>query len=465
MSTITVPSGSGGASVALSFSTKASASLASLLLGSVYAAASQGSLSSYPAGSASAAVNEYVISPYEFGSFTVPAGYNAVVDASLGPVTIVGNSDSNVSVVAGSSNFEYVSSGGSGTIVAGFATDTFSGSGAYALLGDAFYVSTTSKVTPTVSGGSPVVEPSSPVVTVVEPTVPVAPVVEPIISVPVEIIDVVVSTVGFYNYGSGSGSYNITNDAKGPSTIAINAGASTVSALVDGGVYYENGGALTFVNNAASTVVGTASSGPETIFGGNTNSAYFQGAAAAGWMFVNGSSNASITAGAAGGVLAFNGAYGTINLFGTSSSAFNYLVGGTGVDTLNAAGASGTAVVIAGAANTLAYLSNTSTDAFFAGSGSSTIVGGASTSSLPDLYAFANGSAGGTDVILNWGKNSGLVFLGYGAKEDALITAELASVPTTSSVASFKLPDNTIVTVVGMNGAAVNLSSNPTFLS
>jgi len=454
MSTITVPSGSGGPSVALSFATKASASLASLLLGSVYAAAAQGTLSSYPAGSASAAVNEYVISPYEFGSFTVPAGYDAVVDASLGPVTIVGKSDSNVSVVAGSSNFTYVSNGGSGTIVAGYATDTFSGSGAYDLLGDAFYVSKT-----------PSVAPASPVVPVGTPTSPVTTIVQPIVSSPVEIIEIVVSTVGFYNYGTGSGEYFITNQAKGPSTIAINAGASTVSAVVDGGLYYENGGALTFVNNAASTVVGTASSGPQTIFGGNTNSAYFQGAAAAGWMFVNGSSNASITAGAAGGILAFNGAYGTINLFGSSSSAFNYLVGGTGVDTLNAAGANGTAVVIAGAANTLAYLSNTSTDAFFAGSGSSTIVGGASTSSLPDLYAFANGSAGGTDVILNWGKNSGLVFLGYGAKEDALIAAELASVPATSSVASFKLPDNTIVTVVGMNGAAVNLSSNPTFLS
>jgi hypothetical protein len=463
MSTITVPSGAGGTSVALSFATKASASLASLLLGSVYAAASKDSLSTYPVGSAAAAVNEYVISPYEFGTFTVPAGYNAVIDASLGPVTIVGNSDSNVSVVAGSSNFMYVSSGGSGTIVAGYATDTFSGSGAYALLGDAFYVSKTPTVSaPTVSAGGTVVAPTSPYTPV---TTPVTTIVQPIVSVPVEIIEVYVSKVGFYTYGSGSGRYIITNDAMGPSTIAINAGASTVSALVDGGVYYENGGALTFVNNAASTVVGSASSGPQTIFGGNSNSAYFQGEAAAGWMFVNGSSNASITAGAAGGVLAFNGAFGTINLFGSSSSAFNYLVGGTGVDTLNAAGASGTAVVIAGAANTLAYLSNTSTDAFFAGSGSSTIIGGATTTSLPDLYAFANGSAGGTDVILNWGKNSGLVFLGYGAKDDALIAAELDSVPTTSSVASFKLPDNTIVTVVGMNGSAVNLSSNPMFLS
>jgi hypothetical protein len=459
MSFITVPSGSGGASVALAFATKTSASLASALLSSVYAAAASGTLVSYPSPANAAAVSEYVILPTETGSFTVPAGYNVVVDASYGNVTIVGNGSPNESIVGGSGNIDFVSNGGSGTIVSGGWTDTFSGAGSYALLGDAYYES---NVPPT----SPVIQPIyTPAPIVVVPVSPVD-IVDPVVPAPISIIDITITTIGAFNYGTGSGLYDIVNNSDGPSSINIDAGASTVSALVNGGIYYHNGGSLTFLNNGASTVIGSATSGPATIFGGNSNGAYIQGADPAGWMFVNGSSNSTITAGLAGGVLAFNGAGGTVNLLGTSNSAFNYLVGGTGAETLNAAFATGTAVVIAGAASkATAYLSDATADAFFAGAGSATVMGGASTTTLPDLYAFAEGSAGGTDLILNWGQNSGLVFLGYGAAQDALISAELAATPTNSAVASLKLPDNTIVTIVGMNGAAVNLHNTPTFLS
>jgi hypothetical protein len=458
MSIITVPGGAGGASVALAFATKASASLASLLLSSVYAAAALGDLVTSPSTPNPGAVNAYIITPTETGVFTIPAGYNAVIDASLGTTTIIGNGSRNESIVGGSGNIDFVSNGGSGTIVSGGWTDTFSGGGAFALLGDAYYVSNV--ITP-----APVVSTPTPVIVTPIYVPPSEPVVTPIVTVPPTIIQITITTVGIYNYGSGSGIYNIVNNSAGPSSVNINVGASTVSALVGGGVYYHRGGSLTFVNNAASTVIGASSSGPATIFGGNSNSTYIQGSDPAGWTFVNGSSNSTIMAGSAGGVLAFNGDGGAVNLVGTSTGAFNYLVGGTGAETLNAAFTTGTAVVIGGAAKNVSYLSNTSADAFFAGSGSSTVVGGVSNSALPDLYAFINGSSGGSNLILNWGQSSGLVFVGYGAAEDAQIAAELAATPTTSSVASLKLPDNTIVTIVGLNGSAVNLAHNPVYLS
>jgi len=191
-----------------------------------------------------------------------------------------------------------------------------------------------------------------------------------------------------------------------------------------------------------------------------------QGSDTSSMIFVNGSANSSISAGAAGGILAFDGAGGTINLSDSGSSAFNYLVGGTGAETLNAALTSDTAVLIAGQANAFALLGTASVDAFFAGSGASTISGGtASGSALPDLYAFVNGVSGGSDLIVNWGTASGLVFLGYGATGDASIKAAIAAAPTNADTVSITLPDSTTITVVGVNGAAVNLGNNPIYLS
>jgi hypothetical protein len=224
-----------------------------------------------------------------------------------------------------------------------------------------------------------------------------------------------------------------------------------------------------FVNTGSSTLVG--GSGSATLFGGGAGSqlAFFQGSGTGSATFVGGAGNSSLVAGAAGGLVAFSGAGGTVNLYGTSTSAFNYLVGGTGSETLNAAFSGGTGVLVGGAANALGYLSNTSQDAYFDGSGTSTLVGGTSLSggsstSLPDLLVFANGASGGTTTYYNWGANSGLVFIGYGATGDATIKSNIAAAGSGTSV-SFTLSDNSKITLVGINGATINPSTNATFYS
>jgi hypothetical protein len=243
--------------------------------------------------------------------------------------------------------------------------------------------------------------------------------------------------------------------------------------------------------------VASASAKLTAIFAGNYNMLVIQGADTASLTFVNSAGNSTIATGAAGGILAFDGAGGTINLTdstsgstagsstvggiagpfipaggtgtgtssGTVSTAFNYLVGATGAETLNASGSGETAVLVAGQANAYAVL-GTGADAFFAGSGASTVVGGTSSgSALPDLYAFVNGASGGSDLIQNWGAASGLVFLNYGAAGDAAIKAAIAATPTNTPSVSLVLPDNTQITITGINGAAVNLNNNPIYLS
>jgi hypothetical protein len=446
MPTVTVPSGA-TSSVSLSFATNATQSLATSLLSSVYAAAAAGSLVSAPQATVAGAVNEYVVTVA--GAYTVPAGYNVIVDAvTSGAATITGNGASGELFVAGSGNFEYLPAGGAGTVVAGAGSGTIESTGSstidgFLLLGDANYTS---------------IGPSALMPLYMEPPP----------------LSETITTAGTYSFDAGI-TLSVTNEANGPTTIMLDYwGSGTVNALVSGGIYEDlgggidghPGGTLLFLNAGASTVTATEGSGAATIFGGNYSMSISQGSDTSSMIFVNGSANSSIAAGAAGGILAFDSAGGTINLSDSGSSAFNYLVGGTGAETLNAALTSNTAVLIAGQANAFALLGTASVDAFFAGSGASTIVGGIeSGSALPDLYAFVNGASGGSDLIVNWGSASGLVFLGYGAAGDAAIKAAIAAAPTNANTVSITLPDSTSITVMGLNGAAVNLGNNPVYLS
>jgi hypothetical protein len=402
------------------------------LLASVYAAAAANTLVVYPQSTVSGGVNEFVVTVA--GAVTVPAGYTVIIDAvTAGTPTITGNGASGEVFVAGDSNFDYIPTGGSGTLLSGTGSDTFvapaylTGFG-YTLLGSGSIVT---------SGSSIYVE--------------------------------TISNAGTYSYsqnvGYVFGSYVITNTAPGATTVTLNSYAETVNALSNGGVYNDDS-YMTFINGGANTVVGSASTKLSTIYGKNFNMLVTQGADTASLVFINGAGNSTLTGGAAGGLLGFDGAEGTINLTDTNSTGFNYLVGVTGAETLNAAATTGTAVLMAGQANAYAILGSASADAFFGGTGASTVVGGtASGSALPDLYAFSNGASGGSDLIQNWGTASGLVFLGYGAAGDTAIKAAIAAAPTNSSSVSITLPDKTVITVVGINGANVHLASNPVYLS
>jgi hypothetical protein len=420
--------------VSLTFATSATASLATSLLSAVYAAAAAGTLNS---------ANEFVVTTP--GAKTIPAGVSTVVDAATGAVTLTGSG--NYSVVAGAGNLEFLATGGSGTIVAGAGSDTFVGSN-YALLGDA---TTTGYI-----GGSDTVTSGNFVLTGTAASVVAAG---------------ASATITGSGSTTNSASYNnvITNVGTGPNTFVIAAGSTTVNAVSGGGAYFEELGQLLFLNGGASTVVGSSTSGTATLFGGNAALTYFQGLSSAPVTFVGGAGTSYLASAGAGGIAAFGGAGGTINLINAApNTAFNYLIGGTGAETLNAALASGNTAVYAGSGNDAVFLSNTSGDLFSAGSGSATVVGGtvaagSGTAALPDIFTFANGSAGGSDVILNFGAASELSFSGYGAG-GAAIKAALIGAGSGSTV-SFTLPDNTKVTLVGINGSTINPSSNTTIFS
>jgi len=409
-----------------------SGTLATSLLASVYAAAAANNLVVYPQPTVAGAVNEFVVTVA--GAVTVPAGYTVIIDAvTTGTETITGNGASGEIFIAGDSSFDYIPTGGSGTVIAGTGNDTFTAPTYQTGNGYSFDVEGVLNQ----SGVSTLLE--------------------------------TISNSGTFTYADPPGSfhtyYAITNNAQDSSTVNLNAYSETVSALSNGGVYNDNS-YLTFINGGSNTVVASASAQYAEIYGGNYNMLVVQGADTATLVFVNGAANSSISAGPAGGILAFNGAGGAITLSDSQSSAFNYLVGGTGAETLNAAATNDTAVLVANQANVYAALGSASEDAFFGGSGAATVVGGSgSGSALPDLYAFANGSSGGSDVIFNWGPASGLVFLGYGNAGDAAIEAAIAAAPTNAASVSITLPDHTQVTVVGLNGTNVNLSSNPIYLT
>jgi hypothetical protein len=57
--------------------------------------------------------------------------------------------------------------------------------------------------------------------------------------------------------------------------------------------------------------------------------------------------------------------------------------------------------------------------------------------------------------ILQWGAAGTLVFLGYGSAGNQAIQAAIAAAPTNGSTSSIILPDNTQVTLVGLNGQPV----------
>jgi hypothetical protein len=445
MPSISVPTGS-TSSITLGFASTATASLASNLLASVYAAVTANSLDVYPQPTVSGAVNEFVVTVG--GAVTVPAGYNVIVDAvTTGTPTITGNGGSEELFIAGDSSFDYIPTGGSGTILSGAGNDTLvnpafeTGSG-YTVQGDGSF---------TTVGTSTLVE--------------------------------TISNTGTFTYSQTpqfpQTDYVITNTAPGPTTVNLNAYAETVSALSNGGVYNDNG-YLTFINGGANTIVGSASTQAAVIYGGDDNMLITQGADTASLVFVNGAGNSSIVAGEAGGILAVDGAGGTINLsdavYNSNGPAIigptgtgtppprtsNYLFGGTGAETLNAGQTVFSTDLVAGQAKAYAVL-GFGNDVFFGGSGASTVVGGGFSS--PDLYAFVNGASGGSDLIQNWGVGSGLAFLGYGAAGDAAIKAAIAAAPTNAPSISFTLPDNTQITITGVNGAAVNLNNNQLYLS
>jgi len=116
-------------------------------------------------------------------------------------------------------------------------------------------------------------------------------------------------------------------------------------------------------------------------------------------------------------------------LGGGGSGGGNIYVGDTAADVIAAGPGSDT--VVAGAGNT-AIFAGSGTDVIFAGSGAATMVAG----SGPDVFAFVNGQAGGSDLISGFKPGTDqIVLIGYGATQ------------TPTAPSSTILPDGTHVVV------------------
>ncbi len=436
--TISAASGSGGAAVPLNFDTAANASAAQSLLLPITNAAAAGTLKVYPAASLAGGVNEFVVAAAATGVLALPPGYDEVVDAAVGAVTLSGSdSAANQLVVASDGGFELFESGpaASGTIFSGGGTNTI--------------------VLAQTSGGFTVGGDGEDTVYLTVGTIGTDA-----IAVMAGNANIAVSGDYVDAYGSGGSTSDVISLSGTNDTDVVYAAASTVFAAA-GGVIYDTTGSLEFINAGTATLVQSATAGAATVFGGSANSAYYLSAASAAFTFINGTSNSSIVSGSAGGVVGFDNDGGEINLFGASTGAYNYLIGGDGAETLNAAFSGGPVELVAGAGDVAIFASNTTPDAIFGSGGASTVVSGTTTSNnitsaLADEFAFVNGQAGGSMEILQWGAASTLVFLGYGSAGDQAIRAAIAAASTGGSTSMITLPDNTQVTLVTLNGQPVN---------
>jgi collagen type I/II/III/V/XI/XXIV/XXVII alpha len=223
----------------------------------------------------------------------------------------------------------------------------------------------------------------------------------------------------------------------------IDAGAGTTTVMASGSASTIKGGSGSLVVNDtgfSNTILGGV--GAETIFGGAAESVF---AANTPLMFLSGVNSSSTIAGGAGGATLFGSAGGAIAYLASAGTAV--LVGtATGSDTLNASGSSAGAEFFLKSSADIA-IGGSGSDTIIAGTGSATMVGGAGS----DRFIFVNGSAGGSDVIADFGSGDVVILSGYGANEAASALANKTNTFVT-------LSDNTKITFSG--GTAGLNSSN-----
>lgn len=223
---------------------------------------------------------------------------------------------------------------------------------------------------------------------------------------------------------SGSGDTTV-NAGTGASTVFGGSGAQAKSAVFGGG------GRLLFVGGSdASTVIG--GSGGADIFTGNSSGTFY-GGKAGGELLCAGTGAVTLVGGGSGD-----------QLF-SSDRGGNVLVAGTGNETLVGSASHAGDLVFTGAAGTRdSVWMGYGADTLCAGGGTAMISGGGGA----DVYLFAAGKAGGTDVFYDFKAGEDHIVLqgyGSGAANAAIASAKVAGGSTT-----FALSDNTRVTLVNV---------------
>lgn len=483
MAVVTVP-GAGTNTYQLQYNSPTSASIATQLLQTIYAAnvsgalfpqvySQQGSTANVPSGK----LGE-LIADGSTGNTNVvaPTGYLGLIDASTtAPVTIAGAAQANESVLGGASDLTFYTNGGSGTVVGGdgnnvIASPTASGGAwtlnLYGVGNTSVYGGAASDLIQSGNGhnlfflgsGADTVY-SSGADTIIAGTGNTT---------------VATSAPGAFVYG-GNGTDLLVN-AGGADTFSAGGGAETIFAASSGGLYFLNTSPnLEFVATSAvaSTIVG--GSGNATLFGGSGTNLIFTGQEntvadlqSSNNTIVGGSGNTTVYAGTGhdtlfqgsgqllydaqqsnsiivsqsnslgGTFFAYNG--GQVALFGANNG--NVFVAATGNATLQGSGASGNNTYFAGTGAD-SMVAGSGNDTLVASTGAATMVGGAGI----ETFIFAKGSAGGTDLIQNFTAHDQLNFYGYGSNA-------VASQQVVNGSLVITLTDNTKITF--LNGTTIS---------
>ncbi len=326
------------------------------------------------------------------GSYFSHSGNLAVIDDAVGSVTLATNTLANQSIVAGNGGL-VLAAFGSGTVVAGGGAN------------QVFVTAATAGPWDAVLGNGN---------------------------------NTVLAATGNETIAAGTGR-NLIFLGSGTSSV-LSAGADTiVGGAAPDTVGVEGSGALVFGGSGGTTF--DAASGVSTVIG-YSGSLYAAGGARGG-LFIGGAIGGNVIAGGSGPTTIIGG--GTGDVLAATGSAANLIAAGSGTETINGGGSSGANVFFAGSGSDL-IVSGSGNTAVEVGAGNDTLVGGTGDS----LFVFANGQAGGTDLIVGFDPTlDHLSLQGYGA---AAPVATLATAVALNGSTFLSLSDGTRIVLAGYTG-------------
>ena len=237
-------------------------------------------------------------------------------------------------------------------------------------------------------------------------------------------------------------------------TLPGGGGADTIGA-VGGGSDFVYGGSsnVTFLSSStsASTVLG--GTGTDTLFAGSAGGQFYAGTGGNSTL-VGGSGPTTLVGGASGDQLFAVYTAGS----GPTTAGSSYLVAGAGNETIDGAFDSRGVQAFAGNNTTINGAAVTANTVVYGGSGNDTLYAGTGNATLngfggSDVFAFINGSAGGSDQFSGFTSSSVIQQIGYGSVNGASAqAAALASASVTGGSTVITLSDNTKITLSGFTG-------------
>ena len=271
------------------------------------------------------------------------------------------------------------------------------------------------------------------------------------------------------NLISTSGVSNIYSN--GQDTVVLGSGLATVNSAGSNSLIFGSGteaGLLNVVDNGANDTV-IAMNSPTTVTAGAGSTGLFAFGGTSPFTFVGGPNAATVLsgtsanylAGGTGGLLV--GAIGNVEvsgqapggatIFGTSDSNVSYsgngdllYAAGSGNESLNAAGSTGTNALFAVGPANASMMGGAGTNLYDAGAGSDTFTGGSGSNTY---FFIAGNTAGSHDFITNLANTDAVGLLGFDPAGSSISVA--------NGSATLTLSDNTEITFVNVTDITNNI--------